>query len=189
MSFARPVLTPVLPFGRVAIIGASNIVIDGNGKTFDYSAAVGLFTGLGTLAPATGAVTIKNLTFVGPANAHGVWFQGDELSLLNTTMANGKMFLELVRKATIADNSITSSPSQALEIRRVPASSTYSITDNDLSNAVSWALLIGKVQDPGVTLTLTGNTFDGSRNGARLNNILGPFTLSPADNNTFAGAG
>ena len=32
--------------GRGAIIGASNIVIDGNGHTFDYSAAAGVSFGL-----------------------------------------------------------------------------------------------------------------------------------------------
>ena len=122
---------------------------------------------------------------------HSTLRASERITVSNNTIT-GPLYgvlTDLVKTISLDKNTITNSPVNALYMRGVPASSTYSITDNDLSNAGDTSLIIGKVQDPGVKLTLTGNTFDGSRNGASLNNILGPFTLSPADNNTFAGAG
>ena len=48
-------------------------------------------------------------------------------------------------------------------------------------------LKFGFVEEPGVDLTLTDNNFDGTRYGALLNNIKGPFTLSHT--NSFLGTG
>ena len=175
--------------GRAAVIGASNIVIDGNGHTFDYSAGAGVSFGLGTAAAGISSVTIKNLTFVGSGN-HAVFFQGDDLSVLSNMMPNGKVALDGVGNATIDGNTITPNaawPASALSIANVPGNSTYSITNNTLTNPSAIGLNIGKVENPGMALTLEGNTFDGSVWGAVLNNIKGPFTLSHT--NSFARAG
>ena len=97
------------------------------------------------------------------------------------------ILIDGAKSATVDGNTVTSSQGNALSIQNVPGSSTYSVTDNNLSDAGGVALTIGKVNDPGLTLTLLRNNFNGSRWGASLNNILGPFTLSTT--NTFVGAG
>ena len=103
---------------------------------------------------------------------------------------NREVDLDGVRTATIDGNTITPSgghPTSALSIANVPGNSTYSITNNVLTNP-GWAgMNIGAVENPGMALTLEGNTFDGSVVGAILNNIQGPFTLSHT--NSFVGAG
>ena len=172
-----------LTLGRVLDIGADNIVIDGAGFTLDYSGATGVFGGI--VGVGHSGVTIKDLTFVGPANTYSVYFAGDHLSLLTNTMSAGKVLLDGVPNGTIVGNSITASPGDALVIRSNSAA-TYTITDNDLSNTTFTPLSIERAYG-GMTLTLERNTFDGSRHGPLLNHIKGPFTLSHT--NTFVNAG
>ena len=181
-------------FGRTVVIGADNIVIDGNFKTFDYSESSGS-AGLGTIADRTG-VTIKNLTLIGPGKT-AISFSGDgvattgfpDLTLINNTVPDGLVTLDRVGIATIADNTITATTagSSALSIANVPQNSIYSITNNTLTNPSGTGLNIGSVHLPGMDLTLEDNIFDGSKWGAILNNVKGPFTLSLT--NSFAGVG
>ena len=117
--------------------------------------------GLGTAAAGISSVTIKNLTFVGSGN-HAVFFQGDDLSVLSNMMPNGKVALDGVGNATIDGNTITPNaawPASALSIANVPGNSTYSITNNTLTNPSAIGLNIGKVENPGMALTLEGNNF------------------------------
>ena len=194
VTLTHDVVCPAGDAGQfVLTIGANDIVVDGAGFTFDYSAATNVSRGI--YGNNFSNLTIKNLTIVGgPETFATVDFTpgpllNDTASLLNNTIPEGRIVMSGIKVATVVGNTATSSPGHALSIEKVPASSTYVITDNDLSNAANTSLYFASGDDPGVTLTLTGNTFDGSLHGARLNNILGPFTLSPAENNTFVGAG
>ena len=94
-----------------------------------------------------------------------------------------------VKSATITGNTITVTTAgrSALAIHDVPQYSIYSITNNTLTNPSGTGLNIGSVHLPGMDLTLEDNIFDGSKWGAILNNVKGPFTLSLT--NSFAGVG
>ena len=175
-------------FGAVVTVGAANITIDGAGFTFDYSAAVNVGQGIRVLSTHPG-VTIQGLTFTGAAN-NPVYAQGNNFSLLNNTIPNGRVYLDGIGNATADGNTLTANgafPVSALQIENVPGNSTYNISNNVLTNPIGIGLNIGKVDNPGMALTLENNTFDGSRWGAILNNIQGPFTLSQT--NSFDGAG
>ena len=114
------------------------------------------------------------------------------INITNNTVNNPShgVVMSDVLSATIDGNVLAGNgghPASALFIANVPGNSTYSITNNTLANPSGLGLNIGAVENPGMTLTLDGNTFDGSQWGAVLNNIQGPFTLSHT--NSFAGAG
>ena len=168
--------------GPVITIGAANITITGGGFTFDYSDAVNV--GQGIHGGIHSDVTIQNLTFTGSAT-YQIYTAGNNFSLLNNTIPNGRVLLDGTSNATVVGNSITSSPGDALVLRSNTLA-TYTITDNDLRDAVSTSLSIERAYG-GATLTLERNTFDGSKTGAILNNIKGPFTLSHT--NTFVNSG
>ena len=114
------------------------------------------------------------------------------INITNNTIDNPShgVVMSDVLSATIDGNVLSGNgghPASGLFIANVPGNSTYSITNNVLTNPSAIGLNIGKVENPGMALTLEGNTFDGSVWGAVLNNIKGPFTLSTT--NSFAGAG
>ena len=160
--------------------GGTPLQISGKDVTVDG------WTTLGVVGGVVGIHVVQRT--LNPFNTHRA---SEAITISNNTIAGTRwgVLMDMVQSISLDGNTVTSSPEQALYVRSVPGNSTYSITNNDLRNAATWALNFEKGDDPGVTLTLTGNNLDGSRNGARLNNILGPFTLSPADNNTFDGAG
>ncbi len=186
-----------LSLGRVLTIGADGITIDGAGFTLGYTGATEVWAGI--YADNFDNVTITNLTIVGAGSeSHATVFLTPDLTvggatLLNNDFSNGQVKIDGVKNATIDANVITPTaawPASALVIDNVPGGSTYSITGNTLINLNGGGLIIGKVQNPGITLTLESNIFDGSRWGAILNNIdggVGGFSLSHT--NSFVGAG
>ena len=140
------------------------------------------WTTLGVAGGNTGInVGIRDHRFVGDSPSTGI-------NITNNTINNPShgVVMNQVLSATINGNVLSGNgghPASGLFIANVPGNSTYSITNN-----TSWAgLNIGKVDNPGMALTLEDNVFDGSVFGAILNNIQGPFTLSHT--NSFVGVG
>ena len=143
------------------------------------------WTTLGVAGGGTGInVAIRSLRFSAS--------NSEDIKITNNTINNPTqgVVMNSVVSATITGNTLTGTgghPVSALSIANVPPNSTYNITNNSLTNPNAIGLNIGTVDNPGIALTLENNTFDGSRWGAILNNIQGPFTLSQT--NSFAGAG
>ena len=89
------------------------------------------------------------------------------INITNNTIDNPShgVVMSDVLSATIDGNVLSGNgghPASGLFIANVPGNSTYSITNNVLTNPSAIGLNIGKVENPGMALTLEGNTFDGS---------------------------
>ena len=122
------------------------------------------WTTLGVAGGNTGInVGIRDHRFVGDSPSTGI-------NITNNTINNPShgVVMNQVLSATINGNVLSGNgghPASGLFIANVPGNSTYSITNN-----TSWAgLNIGKVDNPGMALTLEDNVFDGSVFGAILN--------------------
>ena len=172
-------------FAGAGHTGGYPLSISGVDLTVDGWTASTTTTTLGVAGGNTGInVAIRSHRFSSSNSA--------AINITNNTVNNPShgVVMNDVLSATIDGNVLTGNgghPASGLFIANVPGNSTYSITNNVLSNPSALGLNIGAVENPGMALTLEGNTFDGSVFGAVLNNIQGPFTLSHT--NTFAGAG
>ena len=139
-----------------------------------------------------GGIGIYVLPF--SCRGHACSLPSQNMTISNNTVTGFSFGIRASKQQSIelSGNVLTSVPAIALWVDEAPPRAVYTITGNDLSDAGDTALFVGG-QDArpdlgtGIILTADGNTFDGSKNGAVLGNIQGPFTLS--DTNTFVEAG
>ena len=164
----------------------------GGGIAFRFSGKDVTVDGWSFSAP-NGGVGVWAFPFPCPGHACALPSAGTKIINNTITGFNDPIRASKQQSIELSGNVVTSAPgTAAIVVDDAPPLAAYTITGNDLRNAANTSLIVSGPKSnlqggQGIILTADGNTFDGSKVGAQLDNIKGPFTLSHT--NTFVNSG